>query len=320
MSERRDDGLGRQVVEWPTLLLIAAVHLGIALLIASHAALPWWVLAPVGTLLLVIYGSLVHEVVHGHPTGIGWLNHAAVWPCLWLWYPQRLYRDLHLAHHHDPHLTDPSLDPESFYLTPAAWQRLPAPARALMIAHNTLAGRVLLGPPLSLLRLVAAHLPPLVGMEATAWRLWSGHLLACSPVVGWLLYCHMPVWQYLLACVWPAIALTQVRTFAEHRAALAVGERSAVVETCWPMALLFLNNNLHAVHHAMPGLAWYRLPGLWRAHRACFVRGNGGYVLSGYGALARRYLFRPVGPVAHPLMTPAPAPLGGPPDALTQTV
>ena len=117
--------------------------------------------------------------------------------------------------------------------------------------------------------------------------------------------------------MWPAISLTQLRTFAEHRAAPAVGGRSAVVCSGPLFSLLFLNNNLHAVHHAVPGLAWYRLPALWRARRECFEKVNGGYVFAGYDDLARRYLLGPRGPVPHPFLgTPAAAPMSG--DALRQ--
>ena len=66
-------------------------------------------------------------------------------------------------------------------------------------------------------------------------------------------------------------------------------------------ALLFLNNNLHAVHHAHPTVAWYRLPRLFNEQRAHFEAANGGYGYRSYLALIARHLLRPVNSVAHPV-------------------
>ena len=60
----------------------------------------------------------------------------------------------HLRHHDDQHLTHPSLDPESYYLLPDSWARLPAPLRQLYTLNNTLAGRMLLGPVIGIVRLL----------------------------------------------------------------------------------------------------------------------------------------------------------------------
>jgi fatty acid desaturase len=43
--------------------------------------------------------------------------------------PYLRFRDTHLAHHHDPNLTDPYDDPESNFQDPAVWARTPGPAR-----------------------------------------------------------------------------------------------------------------------------------------------------------------------------------------------
>ena len=48
-----------------------------------------------------------------------------------------------------------------------------------------------------------------------------------------------------------------------------------MVEAEAPLALMFLNNNLHALHHAEPGLAWYRLPARYRQRRAELLAENG---------------------------------------------
>jgi fatty acid desaturase len=68
------------------------------------------------------------------------------------------------------------------------------------------------------------------------------------------------------------------------------------------MSLMYLNNNLHAVHHAKPSLAWYRLPALYRERRAEFLAGNGGYAFPGYWQIVGRHLLVPKEPTPHPFM------------------
>ena len=69
-----------------------------------------------------------------------------MFPALGLLLPYERFRDLHLAHHYDPLLTDPHDDPETNYLDPAVWARLRRPVRAVLAANNTLLGRMLIGP------------------------------------------------------------------------------------------------------------------------------------------------------------------------------
>src|SRR3546814_6789422 len=104
-----------------TLLVAAALFRSVGLVTWFHAALPWWVLLPLGAYLLAWHGSLQHEVTHGHPTPSAVFNELLVLPSLWLWMPFRLYRETHLAHHNDAQLTDPLADPESYYLDARSW-------------------------------------------------------------------------------------------------------------------------------------------------------------------------------------------------------
>ena len=64
------------------------------------------------------------------------------------------YRRTHLAHHATPDLTDPAVDPESFYVTAERWGRTGPLGRALLLACSTLAGRLVLGPLVVSARLV----------------------------------------------------------------------------------------------------------------------------------------------------------------------
>ena len=72
--------------------------------------------------------------------------------------------------------------------------------------------------------------------------------------------------------------------------------------------MLFLNNNLHLVHHKSPNVAWYRLPKLFRDRREQWIAMNNGYVFPGYFALLKEYAFKPKEPVVHPALRRSPEP------------
>ncbi len=280
----------------------AAIYLGFAAVTLNYHSLPWWLVLPAGGFLLAWHGSLQHEVVHGHPTRWRWLNRALVFPSLWLWMPLEVYADTHLRHHHDDRITDPLEDPESYYLSSDAWNRTGPARRAVLRIHNTSLGRMLIGPMLAVWRLMVS--------EACAFRAgnfghlnaWLAHLLGCLPVIVWVsVVCKIPLLAYLLLFVYPGISLTLLRSFAEHRARPEVGERIAIVESGPVMSLLYLNNNLHYLHHRAPWLAWYRLPARWRERRDETLAANGGYRYSGYWDVIRRHAFSSKEPVAWPL-------------------
>lgn len=295
-------GTRKRAVEWPTLGVAAAIYGAFGLLTWYHALLPWWLLLPLGAYVVAWHGSLQHEVSHGHPTPWPWVNEALIFPSLWLWLPFRHYRDSHLTHHRDETLTDPLDDPESWYVTTEAWARMGRPHRALRLALNTLAGRLLLGPAYCVWRLACSELRLLASGAPGQARVWLPHLCGCLLVGGWVVgICGLSPVAYLLAFAYPGVSLTLLRSFLEHRAVQPVAARSVVVESGPAMALLFLNNNLHALHHAEPGLAWYRLPARYRACRKALLSENGGYLYRGYGEIAARYLLRPKEPTVDPL-------------------
>ena len=113
--------------------------------------------------------------------------------------------------------------------------------------------------------------------------------------------CEIPLLAYIALFAYPGTSLTLLRSFAEHRARRSPDERTLVVEAEPPFALLYLNNNLHSVHHRDPKAPWYLLPRLWRRDRAEILRVNNHYLLPGYRKLFSKYLFRQKEPVGHPL-------------------
>jgi fatty acid desaturase len=290
--------------EWPTIGLLAACYALWALATTALAAASLPLAIGLAAVAIAFHSSLTHEAVHGHPFRVPLLNAAAVFPALGLFVPYGRFRDQHLAHHHDPIITDPYDDPESNYLDPATWHRLPVPLRALLRANNTLLGRMVLGPAIGLTVFVGRDLHAFARGDRAVARAWAWHLPALVPVALWLgLVAAMPVWAYLLAA-YAGMGLLKIRTFLEHRAHEKARARTVIIEDRGPLALLFLNNNLHVVHHMHPRAPWYRLPALYRANRDTYLARNDGYIFRSYAEVFGRFLWRAKDPVAHPLYRP----------------
>ena len=289
-------------IEWPTLAVAAAIYVGFGLLTWFYDLLPWWLVAPLGGYLVAWHGSLQHEAVHGHPTPWAGLNEVLVFPNLWLWLPFAIYRESHLAHHNDVALTDPTEDPESNFVTQADWAEKGPLSRAYLWILKTLAGRMILGPIQYAWLLFAREGRRLLRGDTGHVRIWAWHAVSCALVLGWAAgVCGIPVVEYILLFAYPGVALTLMRSFLEHRAKPKVGERTVVVEAGPIFSLMYLNNNLHTLHHLEPGTAWYRLPARYRAMRDSILAHNGSYLLPGYTWIALRYLFLPKEPPVHPL-------------------
>lgn len=287
-------------VEWPTLLLLLATYAvwGIGTTFA-YAAAP--VLGIVLTGIAIgQFSSLQHEVLHGHPFRSRLVNEALVFPGLTLTVPYGRFRDTHLAHHHDPILTDPYDDPESNYCDPAVWAGLRPWQQAVLRVNNTLLGRVVLGPIVGNVLWMRTEARLALGGDRAVVRDWLLHAAGVGLVVLWLWSAAMPWWGYLLAA-WIGHGLLKIRTFLEHRAHEAARARTVIIEDRGPLAFLFLNNNLHVVHHMHPAVPWYRLPALYAANRDHYHRRNDGYVYRSYAEIFRKHLIRAKDPVPHPL-------------------
>jgi fatty acid desaturase len=295
MALRMDAG-----VEWPTLLLLVLTYL-------VWGAATWaWSIAPLLALPMVAiataqFSSLQHEALHGHPFRQKAVNEALVFPALMLVMPYQRFRDLHLRHHHDPTLTDPFDDPESNFCCPQNWTMMAGWCRALLRFNNTLAGRMLVGPALSIWALVRDDTRAALAGDGAVIRAWALNALGLVPVALWLAFAAtMPVWAYVLA-VYGGFSLLKIRTYLEHRAHEAARARTVIIEDRGFFALLFLNNNFHAVHHMHPGVAWYRLPALYAARKAHYLRRNEAYVYRSYAEIFRRHFLRAKDPVPHPM-------------------
>lgn len=298
------EGLGYRVreVEWPTLALLVACYVGWGLVTAFHAELGAvlfvFALAP----LVTLHSSLQHEIAHGHPTRSPALNEALVFLPLGLVFPYRRFKSLHLRHHNDAALTDPYDDPESFYYAVGDWQELPPFLKRVLDFNNTFVGRFTIGPLMMAIGFLANDARLIISGDRQVRSAWIRHLLGLALLLVWVFgICGVTPWLYI-AGAYLGLAILNLRTFAEHQAHEVPGGRTVIVEASPIFGLLFLNNNLHYVHHENPRVSWYRLPALYRANREAFLAANESYSFKGYGEMIRRYLFRAKSPVPHPYL------------------
>ncbi len=290
-------------VELPTLGLILANYVSwFLLVIYGHYFnfLVWILLMGVVTTLNL---SIMHEVVHGHPTRNKLLNRLLlIVPIGWI-FPFERFRDTHIEHHETGNLTDPFDDPESWYLAQDSWAASNGIKKTLLTFNNTLFGRMLIGPIISLGRFYWSELLVMVTngkIRSYLIGVWAFHITS----ILLLMYVikslsGVPAWQFAVA-VYLGISLLLIRTFLEHQAAEDQSERTVVIEQCCPIAFLFLFNNLHIVHHAQPGVPWYRLPAFYKHNKNNFLTGDNHYMYSSYAEIFRKYFFRAKEPVSHP--------------------
>ncbi|MEM5341555.1 fatty acid desaturase [Paraburkholderia azotifigens] len=299
LTQRRNSFTWR--TEWPTWLLIATIYGG-WFFIASHArALGLSAAIPLLALFSAWYMSLQHELLHGHPTRSACLNGLIGFAPLAVWFPYRVYRDLHVQHHDDPHLTHPEIDPESYFVSGDTWRHAGPLTRALLIARNTFWGRVLLGPAFSIAATATQALRKPLRGDWSDVPAWLAHFAALAVLMTWLdRACGIAPWLFIAGVGYPALALSAVRSFHEHRAAASHEQRSVINEAAWFWRLLFLNNNYHLVHHDLPHVPWFALRTVYQASRQQYIERSGAFLVNGYSEWLRNYVFAPaVHPVAN---------------------
>ena len=131
--------------EWPTWVLILAVY-GVWFATALNARSIGMPLAvSILAVLSCLYLSLQHELLHGHPTRFPLFNALLGVAPLAVWFPYAVYRESHLRHHNDAHLTDPDLDPETWFVSAERWRGAGTAVRFLLVIRNTFFGRIVLG-------------------------------------------------------------------------------------------------------------------------------------------------------------------------------
>jgi fatty acid desaturase len=287
-------------VEGPTCAVALAIYGSWLLLTWSYGAISPAVVLPLGAYLIAWHGSLQHEAIHGHPTRSRTWNAIIAGVPIGLWLPYACYRESHLAHHACARLTDPIEDPESYYVAKGQWQKLPTGSRAIHWIMSTLAGRLTIGPGVMMMRFFIGEARLLASGDTRHLFAWLVHLAGSALVLFWVIgVCEIPFWAYVGLFVYPGLALTMLRSFTEHRP--EDGERSTAITEAGPIfSLVFLNNNLHALHHKRPDLAWYELPSIYRRDRETILAENGRFLFSGYREILQRFGVRPKDAPIHP--------------------
>lgn len=97
--------------------------------------------------------------------------------------------------------------------------------------------------------------------------MWLVHGLLLAALFAWMNHLGFSPLYFVLAISYPALALTKVRSFLEHRAADDPLARSVINEAGLVWRVLFLNLNYHSVHHDLPG---YRGTGCEKS--ICIIR------------------------------------------------
>ena len=101
---------------------------------------------------------------------------------------------------------------------------------------------------------------------------WALRVALSALLLAWVMgVCDIPLAAYLGLIAYPGLALSLLRSFNEHRPAARQAARTIINEGGPLTRLLFLNNNLHALHHAQPGTAWYELPEQYRHQGAALL-------------------------------------------------
>jgi len=287
-------------IEFLTLSLLIACYVLWGILTSWHATIPIWFLFPALVVLLAFQNSLQHEIIHHHPTSSQKLNEALGSPPLVLYLPFILYRDTHRQHHVLENISYPSKDPESYYITEQRWESLPQVLRTLYIINNSLLGRIFIGPTLGVSSFLWSEFKKLTAGDQYTRQAWLAYVPWLVLVLAWLVYWQFPMWLYFLICYF-SISLTSIRIFAEHQAVNTPTERTIVVESNGFLSYLFLQNNLHSVHHKYPALPWYQLRTVYQQEKDTILQENGAYVFKNYFELFKRYAWKPKESVVHPL-------------------
>tara|TARA_B100000029_G_scaffold31862_1_gene30339 strand:+ start:171 stop:1076 length:906 start_codon:yes stop_codon:yes gene_type:complete len=287
-------------IEWPTVVVALGIYAGWLLVISYHESIGGFFSILFLALLIAWHGALQHEIIHGHPFRSEPANELLATVPINPFRPYRVYRRSHLRHHICTELTDPDTDTESFFVKADTWTKLNILTKSLLIFHQTLFGRIILGPLVQIFLTIRHDISEIRSGDGRLLRWWLIHLVLVGLLfLGITELGSFPFWQYLVATYCGA-SLTSVRTYCEHRWVKDEATRSATVTSKGFWALLFLNNNLHDTHHADPDIPWYKLPRRSVELESISESKKGAGYYSGYFEVFRCYLFKMHAHPVHP--------------------
>jgi len=291
----------RERQEFKTIFLIALCYAFWWALLFGPTPLPFWLTILLLIPVITFHSSLQHECIHGHPFVDHRLNDLIVYLPIGLFMPYPRFKDVHLTHHQRARITDPTDDPESWYVTKQKWAEFNRLQKLAWKTNNILVGRMLIGPALGISTLVYSDIQKILNGERHLLFDWIRHISLCSLLLIFVgHFANISTLGYFAAAYF-GMSLLMIRTFLEHQAHPDRRARSVLIDDKGPLRFLFLNNNLHAVHHAFPSVAWYRLPSLFRLHNPRFMEMNKGYFYKSYTDVIRAHAFTPKEPVTFPL-------------------
>jgi fatty acid desaturase len=291
----------RDQSEWKTLALMLSVYVAWIGIVWGTIDVPGWLACIFLILTITLHSSLQHECIHGHPFKNQLLNDLLAFPSLGLFLPYFRYKEQHLLHHQKVSLTDPKEDPESWYLTEEQWRSLSRPMQVLFQLNNTLVGRLILGPLLGMGRLTLGDIRKMRFGDKNLIKIWSIHAVFIFVFLSIVVYAGAISITIFLISAYAGMSILMIRTYLEHQSHPSVRARSVIIEDRGILSYLFLNNNLHAVHHAYPAVAWYKLPHLFSKNRQQFLALNKGYYFKNYTDIIRKFFFHGKEPVLYPL-------------------
>lgn len=278
--------------EGPTWLVALAIYGGWVALVVGYRHLPLAIVLPLAIFLTAWHSSLQHETIHAMRRVPSRIRTLLATPPLGVFYPYEWYRREHARHHATRELGS-ATDPESFAYDAARIEALPRPLRLIVRANATLAGRLVFGPAIQIVQTYRVAFDAIRACDADARRIWIEHILCVILLFAALQFEGIHPIAYLALVAYPAASLGLIRSFAEHREAEHWSERTAIVESRSLLSLLFLNNNLHATHHALPSLPWYELPARYDRDVRTGALSPGTPRLRGYRYVARSWLLQP---------------------------
>ena len=193
--------------EWRTVTLIAACYILWLALVFGLSQISIIVSALLLIPVITLHSSLQHECLHGHPFRTSWLNDLIVLPPVGLFIPYLRFKAVHLEHHLNSRICDPYDDPESWYLAQDFWERLPRWLKVIFEANNSLAGRLLLGPTIALVRLAISDWREIVDGNRSVLRAWVLHICLLVPLLaGIIAWSAIPLPVYMACCYGRAVA------------------------------------------------------------------------------------------------------------------
>lgn len=283
---------------WITWIILILVY---ALFLAStyfHSSIPTLALFLLGGFTIAWFGSVQHELIHDHPSRYTWLNEMLGFPPLNPFLPFKIYKESHILHHQSKPLTMPGEDTESYYLDYYQWENSNRLTKSFWIIYQTFVGRMIFGPVVTTGQFLKEELG--LAMRPSRLFTWVIHLLGCLVLLQYLIWIELPFWKYLICFVYPGVSLTMMRSYAEHRPAENPMEQSILINAHPFFRLLYLDNNLHLVHHHHQSEPWWRLRQIFEANREEYIKASNGFYYEGYWEIVRKYLFTPRDNPVHP--------------------